>query len=192
MASITYHKAINIMAIIQKLYHKKKRKEKNIPHYLRSWAPLMFFTFSKETIRYKVPKAKDCHRQRCTLDVDNAVIGTISTTANSAILEVKHYREIGATSGERWEEGKLPPRKQLTRSLEILWPAKPFIQVFPRHCLNARSAAAFPRGLTLHCLPAWQRFTPGSMWLERKIKIPSVCCTALLHLLHTPTHTPKI
>lgn len=81
------------MAIIQKLYHKKRRKEKNIPHYLRSWAPLMFFTFSKETIRYKVPKAKVCHRQRCTLDVDNAVIGTISTTANSAILEVKHYRD---------------------------------------------------------------------------------------------------
>lgn len=118
------------------------------------------------------------------------MVGTISTTADLAILEVKHYREIGATSGERWEDGKLPPRKQLTRSLEILWPAKPSTQVFLWHCVNARSGAAFPRGLTLYCLPAWQRFTPGSMWLERKINIPSVCCTALLHLLHTCTCPP--
>lgn len=182
MARTVYHKAIKIMAIIQKLHHKKEKRKKYLPQ-SQKMGPVNIFGFSKEMISiYSTSlRMKVCPWHQCTLDVDNMMMGIIFTTANLAILEVKHYRDIGATRGEQWEDGKLSPSKELTRSLEILWPAEPSIHVFLHHRLTTPSGTAFPRGLTLRCLPAWQRFTSDSMWLERKIKI--LC---LPHSFFTP------
>lgn len=193
MASTIYHKAIKIMVIIEKLYHQKKKiKGKNIFHYLRRWALLTFFGFSKEMIStYSTSLRMQVHPwHQCTLDVDNAVMGIISTTANLASLGVKHYRENRATSREQWEDRKLSPGKELTRPSETLWLAEPPVQC-PHITLSPCGQELCPRGPDPSLLPAWQRFTADIMWLERKSKVLCICHTAFSHLLHPPLPLKK-